>query len=171
MSGRHLSSSRAHVAARAAPEHRQLLSWHTEMGQTELQQQLSHCCMHTTTSGVKKIIKNWVFCADTCSLFPFCNPTAMGAGQQNCVHCPIPLGWKDQAANAAALGGIFTEGEAKFKGGAALPALSVLRQLSKEKSRLRKRSDLFDDFVISVLELRLFYVCFKITKSWNYVRG
>lgn len=61
MSGRHLSSSRAHVAARAAPEHRQLLSWHTEMGQTELQQQLSHCCTHTTTSGVKKIIKNWVF--------------------------------------------------------------------------------------------------------------
>lgn len=52
-----------------------------------------------------------------------------------------------------------------------LSALSVLRQLSKEKSRFRKGSDLFDDFVISVLELRLFYMCFKIRKSWDYIRG
>lgn len=52
-----------------------------------------------------------------------------------------------------------------------LSALSVLRQLSKEKSRFWKRSDLFDDFVISVLELRLFHVCFKGRKSWDYVRG
>lgn len=52
-----------------------------------------------------------------------------------------------------------------------LSALSVLRQLSKEKSRFWKRSDLFDDFVISVLELRLFYMCLKRRKSWDYVRG
>lgn len=52
-----------------------------------------------------------------------------------------------------------------------LPALSVLRQLSKEKSRFRKRSDLFDDFVIPVLELRLFYVCFKMRQCWDYVKG
>lgn len=52
-----------------------------------------------------------------------------------------------------------------------LSAFSVLRQLSKEKSRFLKSSDLFDDFVISGLELTLFYMCFKIRKSWDYVRG
>lgn len=52
-----------------------------------------------------------------------------------------------------------------------LSALPVLRRLSKEKSRFRKCSDLFDDSVTSVLELRLFYMCFKIRKSWDYVRG
>lgn len=52
-----------------------------------------------------------------------------------------------------------------------LSAFSVLRQLSKEKSRFLKSSDLFDDFVISGLKLTLFYMCFKIRKSWDYVRG
>lgn len=52
-----------------------------------------------------------------------------------------------------------------------LTALPVLRQLSKEKSGFKKHSDLFDYFVISVLKLRIFYMYFKIRKSWDYVRG
>lgn len=39
-----------------------------------------------------------------------------------------------------------------------LTALSVLRQLSKEKSGFKKRSDLFDYLVISVLKLRILHV-------------
>lgn len=42
-----------------------------------------------------------------------------------------------------------------------LSALSVLRQLSKEKSRFWKRSDLFDDFVISVLNSDYFICALK----------
>lgn len=94
----------------------------------------------------------------------------MGMGQENRVCCPILFEWKDQAANAGALGGIFARLKLNLKE-EQLSALSVLRQLSKEKSRFWKRSDLFDDFVISVLELRLFHVCFKRRKSWHYVRG
>lgn len=30
---------------------------------------------------------------------------------------------------------------------------------------------MFDYFVISVLKLRMFYVYFKIKKSWDYIRG
>lgn len=95
---------------------------------------------------------------------------AMGMGQENRVRCPILFEWKDQAANAGALGRIFARLKLNLKE-EQLSALSVLRQLSKEKSRFWKRSDLFDDFVISVLELRLFHVCFKRRKSWHYVRG
>lgn len=52
-----------------------------------------------------------------------------------------------------------------------LPILSVLRQLSKEKSAFKKHSDLFDYFVISVLKLRIFHMYFEIGKSWDYIRG
>lgn len=52
-----------------------------------------------------------------------------------------------------------------------LTALPVLRQLSKEKSGFKKRSDLFDYFVISVLKLRILRVYFKIRKPWDYIRG
>lgn len=57
----------------------------------------------------------------------------MGMGQQNRVHCPVPLEWKDQAANAGALGGIFTEAEAKFKGGTALCTLCSQTVVKREK--------------------------------------
>lgn len=172
MSGRHLSSSRAHVAPRAAPEQHQhqLLSWHTEMGQTELHQQLPHCCTHTTTLGVKKP-QNIGFSVQTrVGFFPSVIPQPWEWVSK--IGFIAPFHWNGTTRQQMLQHGEEFSPRLKLNlKEEQLPALSVLRQLSKEKSRFRKCSDLFDDFVISVLELRLFYMCFKIRKSWSYVRG
>lgn len=96
----------------------------------------------------------------------------MRTGQPNRLHCPFPLEWKDQAANVGALERISTEVEAKFKGGTAYCTRSLFSDSCQKKKRgFKKHSDLFDYFVVSVLKLRIFYVYFKIRKSWDYIRG
>lgn len=143
MSGRHLSSSRAHVAPRAphpagaGPAPAPFLA-HKDVANRGAAA-LSHCCTGTTgfVSEVKRKILG--FLLRHVFIFPFCNfpvatnPTAVGMGQQNRVHCPIPLEWKERAANAGARGGIFTEAEAKFKGGTALCTLCSQTVVKREK--------------------------------------
>lgn len=117
--------------------------------------------LHTNNSLEGKIkIKYWAFCWDRCSPFPFCNPNSHGNGSAKSSSLPRSTWMERPGSKCWGIGGIFTEAEAKFKGGTALCTLCS-QTVSKEKSRFQKRSDLFDDFVISVLELRLFYMCFK----------
>lgn len=78
-------------------------------------------------------------------------------GQPNHVHCPFPLEWTEQAVSVGVREGIAQRLRLNLKE-ERLTALSVLRQLSKEKSGFKKRSDLFDYLVISVLKLRILHV-------------
>jgi len=94
----------------------------------------------------------------------------MRMGQPNHVHCPFPLEWPEQAASVGVREGIAQRLRLNLKE-EQLTALSVLRQLSKEKSGFKKHSDLFDYLVFSVLKLRISYMYFKIKKSWDYIRG